>query len=164
MATPLELTERGSLLKLDPGLGRREQELRLLYASPRLAKWFGSDLLNLGSSWNIELSPAEQLDAFIEVYASGKTLTFQRAFHPIRHVGAGVWMLKTADVRLFGWFWKRDVFIGHCADTAERVKLSDLYHGYAGDVVRFREKLDLNEPKFVLGDDPNVVVSNFDYP
>jgi hypothetical protein len=50
------------------------------------------------------------------------------------------------------------------ADTAYRCKKFDLYAGYAGEVVRFRNALDLDEPKFIPGDDPNAVVTNFDYP
>ncbi len=98
------------------------------------------------------------------VYASGQTLTYRRAFHPIWHAGNGVWMLKTADLRVFGWFHARDCFVGHAANTAEQVKAHNLYHGYAGEVVHFRNQLDLDEPKFVAGEDPNAVVSNLSPP
>ena len=164
MATVLELCEAGKLTKLDPCLDHRTMETRLWYVSPRLEAWLSNDLPKLGSSWNIEISPQEQLAVLVEEYAKGEFLSFQRSFHPIRHVGGGVWMMKTADLRIFGWFWKRDHFIGHCADLAERVKLIPLYHGYAGDVVRFREAIELDEPKFIAGVDPNDVISNFSYP
>jgi hypothetical protein len=164
MATLLELNAGGRLLKLDPALDHDQQEFRILYASPRLAKWLQETLPTLGSSWNIELSPAEQLDAFMAIYASGQTLTYPRAFHPIRHAGNGVWMLKTADLRVFGWFHARDCFVGHVANTAEKIKQHGLYHGHAGEVVHFRTTLDLNEPKFISGENPNDVVSNFGLP
>ncbi len=164
MATLLELDRQGKLFRLDPALDDPQQEFRTLYASPRLHKWLREVLPTLGSTWNIELSPLEQLDAFMEVYASGDTMTYQRSFYPISHVSNCVWELKTADLRIFGWFAIRDCFIGVAADTTERVKLHNLYHGYAGDAVRFLENLELDEPKFVAGDDPNAVVSNFDYP
>lgn len=164
MATVIDLSQQRKLFKLDPALDDDQQEFRVLYASQRLQKWLQEVLPGLGSTWNIELSPLEQLDGFVSVYASGETLTFQHSFYPIAHVSHCVWELKTADLRIFGWFHARDCFIGVAADTTDRVKLHKLYHGYAGDVVRYLNALDLDEPKFLAGDDPNVVVSNFSYP
>ena len=128
-------------------------------------KWLTEVLPDLGSTWNIELSPLEQLAAFIETYASGEPLVFGRSFKPISHVSGGVWELKTADLRVFGWFPSQDVFIGHAANLSETIKsVRGMYHGYANEVVHYRKNLDLNEPKFVPGDDPNAVVSAFSYP
>ncbi|MBI2720372.1 MAG: hypothetical protein HY245_02890 [Rhizobiales bacterium] len=115
-------------------------------------------------AWNIELSPAEQLDVLLAIFASGQVLTYGWDFKPMMPVGDAVWALKTADVRIFGWFLRRDCFVGVVGDFAYRVKGRDLYRGYKGEVVRFRNSLDLDEPKFIGGDDPNVVVSNFDHP
>lgn len=127
-------------------------------------KWIQEKLPGLGSTWNIELTPLEQMVSFIETYANGSTLVFGRSFKPISHVSGGVWELKTADIRVFGWFALKDVFLGHAADLTDKIKTHGLYHGYAGEVARFRDQLDLTEPKFVPGDDPNVVVSAFSYP
>jgi hypothetical protein len=79
-------------------------------------------------------------------------------------VGDGVWELKTADVRIFGWFPGRDQYIAVRVDQAWRVKESNLYAGYKGEVVRYRDALPLAGDKFVKGVDPNDVVSNFSYP
>lgn len=78
----------------------------------------------------------------------------------MRPVGNGVWELKTADLRLFGWFVQKDCFIVCDCDTTLRVKQMRLYPGYRDQAVRFRERLDLDEPKFIAGDDPNDVVSD----
>jgi len=164
MATLLQLAAKAELYRLDPQLSANQQELRVLFASLRFTKWARDELPALGSTWNIETSPVEQMDAFMETYASGETLSFRRAFSPISHIRYGAWELKTADLRLFGWFAARDCFVAVMADTAERVKLHRLYHGYAGEVVRFRDAIDLDEPKYVAGDDPDAVVSNFCYP
>lgn len=164
MATVIELSRQGKLFKLDPALDGGEQEYRVLYASPRLRSWIEGTLPGLGSTWKIEQSPVEQLDALLQVYASGEPLVFGHSLKPLTHLGDGVWELKTADIRIFGWFSARDWFIGDAADTAERIKHHKLYRGYANQVVRFRAGLDLCEPKFVAGDDPNDVVSNFAYP
>ena len=75
-----------------------------------------------------------------------------------------MWELKTPDLRLFGWFNVRDSFIITEIDLTHRVKMYNLYAGYAGQVVRKRTQLELNEPKSVLSTDPQHVVSSYNYP
>ena len=164
MATVLRVAGRGDLQRYDPGLPSDRQEFRCLYGSQRFVKWVIERLPGLGSTWNIELTPQEQFVAPMEIYASGDVLLIGYQLKPLVHLGDGVWELKTADLRLFGWFYTKDQFIAHAGDTAERIKTSGMYAGYVGDVVRYRDSLDLNSPKFVPGDDPNDVVSNFDLP
>src|SRR5262249_17769795 len=98
------------------------------------------------------------------VFCSGETLTFSTQFKPLTHLKDGIWELKTPDLRIFGWFHVKDCFIAGNIDTAFNVKNHNLYAGYAGDVARERDQLDLDNPKFVPGDDPNVVVSNYGFP
>ena len=164
MATIAQLEAAGLLFKLDPALDVDEQELRLFHTSPRLSDRLQNVLPTSGSSWDIENSPAEQLDALIAVYASGLPLTYGWQFKPIRPIGDGVWELKTADLRIFGWFAARDCLIGVVADTKEHIREHTLYPGYRGEVTRFRAALELNAPKFIPGDDPNAVVSNNTFP
>lgn len=116
------------------------------------------------SDWGIESTPMEQLDALVGRFAAGEILTFQHHFWPLSNLGSGVWELKTQDLRVFGWFPQRDCFIGDKADNTTRIKQHRLYSGYVNEVVRFRNALDLDEPKFLEGVDPRVVVSNFDLP
>ena len=164
MATILELEKAGALFKYDAVLGRRQQEFRRLYASKRLMRWMQTDLMAAGSTWKIESTPAEQLDAILNVFVSGEVLTFSDNFRPLRPIGESVWEIKTADVRIFGWFPMLDCFVGVVADLAQRVKEIGLYAGYRGEVIRFRNKLDLDEPKFLPGELPDGIISNFDYP
>ena len=160
MATVLDLESSGQLFRIDPALGPKEQEWRSIYVLPRLRKWLEETLPGLESTWNIEQTPAEQLDAFIEEFCAGRPLTFGWQFKPIRHIRDGIWQLKTADLRVFGWFQSKDTFIGSSANLADVIKRSGLYAGYRDEAVRSRDKLDLNEPKFVPGDDPHVVISD----
>ena len=161
MATIAELVADGKLIRFDPQLDDGDQELRLLYMLPKFNNWLTVELPGLGSTWNIEESPAEQLDALLADYASGLALQFGTQFKWLRPVEKGIWELKTADIRVFGWFPKRDVFIAASADTAERLKtMTGLYRGYIDEAVRFRENLPLDEPKFIPGDDPHAVLSN----
>jgi hypothetical protein len=103
----------------------------------------------------------QQLDALVEEFCSGVTLCFGPQFKPIQHVKDGIWELKTPDLRVFGWFHVKDCFVGWRCECAEFVKKHNLYYGLAGETARFRDQLDLDLPKFVPGDDPNGVVSNY---
>src|SRR5215469_3377313 len=137
MATAIQLENAGRIHRYDPALDDDEQELRILWTSPKLKAWVENDLPGLDSQWRTEVSPIEQFDAYIATYASGLPLVFETQFKPfqpraVQPLGDGVWYLKTPDLRIFGWFWKRDCFIGVVADMALRVKTYNLYNGYRG--------------------------------
>jgi hypothetical protein len=164
MATILELDLAQKLSKLDPGLEAGEREWRWIYGFPQFRARVQNDLPTWKSEWKIEESPNQQFDSLADVFCSGATLTFGNEFHILSPAEKGIWELKTADLRIFGWFWKKDWFIATNLMHASYVKTHDLYHGLVGEAVRLRDTLDLTEPKFVAGEDPNVVVSNYNYP
>lgn len=164
MATLLDLARRGVVEKLEAELRPRQQELRAIYAFPKAVTKIESVIAGLESHFESEISPLEQLDAFAGIYCSGEPLMFERQFQPLWHIGAAVWELKTRDLRLFGWFYRRDVFVCTNIDDATRVKKFSLYAGYRDEAVRDRDSIDLDEPKYVPGDNPSDVISNFTYP
>lgn len=166
MATVIELAaaQPPLLIKLDPALEAQEQEWRTIYILPRVEPRFCADLPRWDSNWKVEQSPTQQMDSLLEIFCSGETLTFGPQFKPLVHLGDGVWELKTPDLRFFGWFPHKDCFIGGALDTAFNVKSHKLYAGYAGEVAYYRGELPLDEPKFIAGEDPNNVVTNYDYP
>jgi hypothetical protein len=164
MATVIDLDRRGDLFKLD-ALERGEREFRELYASPLLHGWINDVLPAMVSSWSIQLSPLEQFVALAEIFCSGERLVYGNQFKPLTHIVDGIWELKTEDIRVFGWFPKNNCFVGAVADDATRIKTHRLYHGYVNVTTkRFLETLDLDEPKYIAGDDPHAIVSNFDFP
>ena len=137
----------------------------MVHAGPKLLQWIQNDLPSLQSTWRIEQSPIEQLDDLMQVFCSGEPLTVGWQFKSLAHVADGVWELKTPDLRIFGWFHQRDCFIGVIGDTADRIKQYHLYEGYSRvEVVGFRNALDLDEPKYIPGDNPHAAVSNYSYP
>jgi len=163
MATLIELDDTGIVFKLDPQLEPNEQEWRCIYLSPRLRDWIRDTLPNLKATWESEIDCTQQLDALVEVFCSGERLYYATQFHPISHVKDGIWMLKTADLRIFGWFNAKDCFVGWRAELADFVKKHDLYHGLAGETAQYRDGLTLDEPKFVHGEDPKDVISNYSF-
>jgi hypothetical protein len=164
MATIIELERAEKLFRLDPALEENEREWRWIYALPTFKTRVDNDLPTWISHWKVEESPIQQMDALLEIFCSGETITYGPQFKPLVHLGGGIWELKTPDLRLFGWFLKRDFFIAGALDTAFNVKSYNLYPGHAGVVCYLRDRLDLDEPKFLPGSDPHVVVSNYDYP
>jgi hypothetical protein len=164
MATLLDLASRGHLFKLDPELEPGVSDFRCLYTSPKLKKWIEEDLPKLESTWKVEESPQEQLRSLVEdIFCPGEPLTFGWQFKPLTHIKDGIWELKTADLRMFGWFQQKDHFVGVWADMKDRIREYHLYVPYARDAADFRDRLDLNEPKFISGDNPHDVVSNFGF-
>lgn len=160
MATLIELSgNAGPLFKLD-ALEANQQEFRCIYLSQKLKDWMHNDLPRLQATWQTELTCQEQVAELVQGFCAGDELDSSTQFHALRPYGQGVWELKTGDVRIFGWFAKKDHFVGVVAHDAYFVKRHDLYHGLVGEVVRYRDALDLDNPKFVPGDDPHAVVSN----
>lgn len=160
MATFVKLCEQGDLVlyELDDDAA---PATRVFFAAPKLVKWWGETLPHLTSEKPQDITPQEQADALMENYVSGRRMQFMKQFKPLRYHGLGVWEMKTTDLRIFGWFQSVDHFVGVAANMAGIIKASNMYYGYCDAVVRFRDALDLDEPKYVVGEDPNDVISNF---
>jgi len=160
MATILELFARGELEKIDPQLAADEMEERQIFLVAGVADRLNALLNNMVYPWDTETTPAEQLDELVYHYATGGALDYPRQFHNLVHARDGIWELKTPDLRLFGWFPVRDCFI--CSDIADAnvVKQTGQYAGYCEQAWFRRERLDLDEPKFLTGEEPSDVVSN----
>lgn len=165
MATLLDLISGPSpaLEKLDPAFEDGTQEFRYILCSPKLKTWIEQDLPGLASALRVELSPLEQLFALVQIFCSDEPLTYGDHIKPLYSRGQGVWELKTADLRIFGWFPLKNHFIAVVANDAGFIKTHDLYAGYIGEVVRFRDKLNLDEPKFIKREDVKNVVSNYNF-
>ena len=164
MSTPLELAFRRELSRFNPNLDDGEAVERSLYGLPALRRWIEDTLPSLESTWNVEDTPAEQLDALLADYCSGEPMAIDLQFKNLIPVGDGIWELKTADLRMFGWFHRKDCFIGSSCDSADRIKEYKLYNGYIAEAVRRRDALDLDVPKFVPGDNAHDVISNCYFP
>ena len=160
MATLLELIADGRLVKLDPQLGKHELEERQIFLLPQTAIAVTKLLETMESEWDIESTPAEQLDELVYHFVTGGQLDYPRQFHVLDHARDGVWQLKTQDLRLFGWFPTKDCFICSDITNANEIKRLHQYSGYCEQTWFRREKLDLDEPKYIDGMEPKDVVSN----
>jgi hypothetical protein len=159
MATMVDLIS-SRLERLDPELPAGSQEVRLVYLAERAARWIEDQLPNGVSNWNLESSPLEQVFALFQAFCGGEDLIYSQTIRDLKPAGAGVWELKTADVRMFGWFFQKDCFVAVCADYAWRVKEYNLYAGYTNEVVRYIRDCDLDPTWIIASQDPADVVSN----
>lgn len=152
MATLGELVRRGELVSIGGGLESYELQNGVLCALPRVIWWLDKVLPELEPVLDEgRQSPLEQVDDLFHDFVAGEDISFYQRSHSMIPTAPGVWELKTPDVRFFGWFVRPRHFIIAAADSAERCKLYDLYAGYRGEVVRLRDALDLDPPKFVTG-------------
>lgn len=159
MTTTQQLEAQGELVKIEVELDYDEEPQRLIYALPHVIYWMDNVLPGLETDGYISGAnrPAEQLEALLYDMISGKTV-FEMPPHCMEPEGDGMWELRTHDLRLFGFFWRKGTFIITAADTKARCLQHGLYEGYRNEGQRHRDRLDLDPPKFVPGRDPNHVL------
>ena len=161
MLTIAALEDRGAIRRIDVELSPRAQPCRLLYGVPGFIAWLQERTrTNERSPMGLELSPSQQLDNLFHDFVSGEPLAFSRQFRFIRAEEDAIWELKTPDLRVFGWFLKRDCFLAVFGDWADRVKDHGLYRGYRLEIRRLRRELGANEMLCVKGLDPDDVLSS----
>ncbi|TXI03177.1 MAG: hypothetical protein E6Q76_14125 [Rhizobium sp.] len=160
MTTFDSLVASEAIVKVEIQLDRRQLPKRLLFATPGFADWLGERVSrNEPSSLGAVLSPIEQLDFLFFTFVSGKPLIHSRQFRAVRIERNAVWELKTVDLRIFGWFAKRDCFVAAFGDWADHVKDYDLYRGYRLEVRRLRRELGVGDALCVEGVHPEDVIS-----
>lgn len=164
MATIVELARASEFELFEPELRHRQQVSRLLYGRGKVWEWITNNLPEAESEYGLEVSPFEQLEEVLNAFCAGEQLIFERQIKPLHHTGFGVWEIKTLELRLFGWFPSKDVFVACSIDFATRIKTYNLYGGYRDEVIRFRDILDLDPPKFIPGEDPRGVATNISVP
>jgi len=152
MPTPKSIEEQGLLTRIEVELDADEQPQRLLYAHNRVVTWLEEILPNLETDNYVPgaLRPEDQADALFYQFISGRT-SMHMAPNCLKPEQEGVWELRTHDLRLFGWFWRKGVFIFTAIDQAKRCKDLHLYAGYINQTKHDRENLDLDPPKFAPG-------------
>lgn len=152
MPTPQTLEEQGLLIKIEVELDDDEQPQRLIYAHPRAAAWLENILPGLETDGYVPgaLRPEEQADTLFYQFVIGAA-AMQMPPNFLDPKPDGVWELRTHDLRLFGWFWKKGVFILTSIEQAKRCKDLNLYPGHRDQAKHDRDTIDLDAPKFITG-------------
>jgi hypothetical protein len=151
MATLEHLVATSRLLQHAPDLEDGEQFERVLYLTPEFDVWLGKTLSALGHMHGRNRTPYEQAEQILYEYVVGRRLAYGTGFHPLDPLASHVWELKTPDLRLFGWFARRSHLILVCAELKDHLSRSAAYAPYVARVVAYRNALELDEPKAVVG-------------
>lgn len=159
MATLDELCQKGALVRIELALSPREFEDRVFYAYPDFRDWLFGPVKKAKPLDRFNLAPRFQAHALLHDFVVGKPLRVGRAFKRMRPHEHDVFELVTPDLRIFGWFPKKDAFIAVAGDFMEKTHGHDLYEGYRNKVVRERERIELDEPKWLLGASEDDVIS-----
>lgn len=160
MTTIEELVARKAISRIQLEMHSRDQEMRLLYGTPDFIDWLG--VLAKGAQPKRRLgeaTAAEQVDDLFNTFLSGQPLVYMKQFRSIRAEKNAVWELKTPDVRIFGWFLKKDCFVAVFGNWTDVIKDHDLYRGYRIAIRRLRRELGVDESLCVQGVTPGDVLS-----
>jgi len=60
-----------------------------------------------------------QVEDEIRAFCEGNYYINPRDAHAVQPVTLGVWELKTPDVRIYGWFIQKDLFVAHVLESAK---------------------------------------------
>jgi hypothetical protein len=160
MTTIEELVATNAISRIQVEMHPRDQELRLLYGTPEFVEWLGGLANGAEPERRLgEATAAEQVDDLINTFLSGRPLVFMKQFRSIRAEKNAVWELKTPDVRIFGWFLKKDCFVAVFGNWTDVIKDHDLYRGYRISIRRMRREWGVDESLCVQGVMPGDVLS-----
>jgi len=155
MATVVELAKDGHLYKMKGNLRSHEVPERTMYASKEVITWFKETLKYAVSDQVIEgsLTPVQQAMSITHAFVSGDSLEEELEPHIMEPKDEGIWVIRTPDLRLYGWFWKPRIFILVSADIKANLEENkELYDEHVQTCCEFRKNLDLDEPKTEFGD------------
>lgn len=107
-----------------------------------------------------DLRPLAQVQQVLKNFIIGWPMRIGLDFHVMAPLESDVYELKTPDIRLFGWFYRRDHFIVVCGADIGRLKGQGLYGQYRDRVVEARRQLPLDEPKCLWGAKEHDVISD----
>jgi hypothetical protein len=159
MSTIKALVNAKQLIRVSLRLYRGELENRMFYALPAFVTWLEEELPQLAALDDKDVSPSEQFRILLRDYLIGRPLNLSRDYRRLKPGEKDVFELKTADLRVFGWFYRQDIFIASFGDSMERVKTHGLYDGYRDETVRLRAALPLDEPRWLVNAKEDDVIS-----
>ena len=160
MATIPTLVGRQSLFKIDVVLGPNEGcPIREIYGVPAVRQWITNILPQLPTESGASRSPTEEFDDLLFNFISSEgRLRYGKMFKDLIPASEELWELKTWQLRIFGWFYRKDCFIAVHPDQTVSVKRNtDGYRNAINKVKQARTVIDLDEPKYVGGVITNVV-------
>jgi len=155
MATFEKLIEDRLLIQVAPKLPHGQFHERKVFAFPECVEWMKSVKEMKTGRFQCASSPLEQLVERLRQWIAGEEIARDRMFHDMRPVSDNVWEMKTVDLRVFGWMYRKRQFIAVSGGFADHYKPPTKIRTYADDrraVVAARDALPLDGQKFATGD------------
>ena len=159
MATIDTLLSAGLLLKYEPELPRAALSERVIYMTPHFQDWAVDKLMKRKPSKGTHLSPFYQMIDRFDAFCRGEFFEANHMFKMLSPKNHSVWEMKTVDVRIFGYFTKRDCFIAVDGQMKNALTITERYQKHIGNVVQIRERLGLS---WLAGTEYGDVISNED--
>lgn len=154
MPTPDQLSTAGQLKLWPHKLSMGRPVVKNIYISQSAEAWIHENLKNLksdGYHHGVE-EPREQLADIFRRVMTGENIN---EFHPKTLWRHPDWLheLRTADLRIFGWFWRSTHFlVGEISVKSNFADKVVTYNGYLESCRALRDFLDLDPPKFIEGE------------
>jgi hypothetical protein len=149
------VSQTGALVEIKVPLDTGDALKRRIYGLPSFKEWLDDDLRKMETGRHQAAdSPSEQVDYILYRWITGGHINYSRQFKDLMPQKDEVWEMKTVDVRIFGWIYRPLNFIavfGDYADLYKSVRRSRSYEDARKKVIFERNRLLLDEPKFIGG-------------
>jgi len=144
LSTLHTVTERGDLVAYGLAADDDRHPERRLYLSKSLSDWMDTDLSRVEIPGRA-VSPLEQLVDFMDRFVGAPTMHIND-FQQIKPAGEAVYEMKTTDVRVYGWFPARRIFIAVEGVLKRDSKIAGTVTAIRKRVTAFRSSLLLPQP------------------
>lgn len=134
-----------------------QQIRRSLWLAPQFVEWTTVTLPGVPKKG--VLAPLLEMQVLFQEFVLGSEMGSRRYFRrvwplePERWSQHGVWEMRTNALRLFGWAPCVNHAVVVQGEAVDACHDSNLYQGHRNQTIRFRDALDLDEPKFLTGMD-----------
>lgn len=157
MATLEHLRGDGTLVRYDAELEPGEMPQRMIYMAVAFVDWAEDVLFSELADEDQPLSPYEQVEARFYDFVVNRPMVYGVHKKLLRPEIRGVWTLRTDDVRVFGWFPAKGIFVAVRGEMKRNLQKIADYDAHIGRVREYRDTLPLDEPKSIAGTRPDEI-------
>ncbi len=146
MATLDDIEQAGGLIRFDGNLEADEMPERALWHTPEYEAWIG-DVLNLyAGTGRKKITPSDEVYSLSIDFILGRPMAYNVDLKKLDPIGHCVWEMKTAEVRVFGYFYLKKIFIAHHGEMKDYLKKRRCYAPHVQRVVEYMKSVGLDPP------------------
>ena len=151
MATVAELASMGVLIRHEGDLEAGEMPHRFVYYPASFEEWVLTVVSAQTRDRSRDLTPFEQVEQMLHDFIVKRPLRYGQDDRKLDPLNRHVWELKSEDIRLVGWFPARATFVAVCGGMRKDLKPFRAYTPLIDKACSFRDVLDLDPPKMLIG-------------